>query len=148
MTVTMLLLACSNNATPPPAAPAGPDGPESEKPTTVTLTVEKDSEEDPNVETPTTTLRMKLSGGMSDSFELIMANGSCTGSDPEPPLLIELNCWWAGAGDTVRIASTDGAIVVTHARISEEMEGTPEFTEVQRVAVPAGLTVVLGETGW
>jgi hypothetical protein len=111
----------------------------------VVVTINKTAQGDPEGEqAPSTVLSMTLSGGMSDTFELITAEGSCSDAG-EPPLLAELHCWWAGAGDIVRIQHTDGAIVVTHAGIGEGMEGEPEFTEIQRVAVPDGLTVKMAE---
>ena len=137
LSALLLNLSCSGSrdAAPPGLAAASPPQ--------VVLRIERQGHGDPNVETPRTALTLVLSGAVSAHTPLLEVEGGCSESAGDGGgALVELTCWWAGAGDQLRFAVADGALVVTHAPIGEGMEGEPVFVELERVVLPPDAVVV------
>ncbi len=164
LALTSLLVACSSSssATEPPAQPAPvaeapPVAPPSAPPTP------PPSVAPPSAPTTGAQVRVEFTqlpegtyGMPQSSIRVVVANAgaeqavdvgtlsNCTlapAGEVTSGSLATVNCWWAGAGDTLEVIQREDAVVVTRQGADEEAGELP-VTEVGRVAL-SGATATL-----
>jgi len=86
---------------------------------------------------PMTELRVEVSldAGPPESIAIGTLPGCAAVETGTAPVLASVHCFWAGAGDTLRVEHRDGAIVVTRQGEDSQVEGEFEVQEVGRVDV-------------
>jgi len=73
-------------------------------------------------------------------------HGVCAHEAPEEGELLQVRCWWAGAGAIVSVSQEGDELVVRRRAIDEE-SGVGEAEETFRTALPAGAVVDPVRTG-
>ncbi len=128
--LALVLLGCASAAPVPPTAVSVDEGPQ----VAVALRL---MEAAPNPgETPATDAALVLifEEGRRELRQLGRFEGVCTHEAPDDALL-QVRCWWAGAGTLLRLVRDGDALLVGRVAL-DEMTGSSAFEPVERVALP------------
>ncbi|MCU0675034.1 MAG: hypothetical protein MUE69_19865 [Myxococcota bacterium] len=86
---------------------------------------------------PMTELRVEVSldGGEPQAIAIGTLPGCAAVETGTAPMLASVHCFWAGAGDTLRVEHREGAVVVTRQGEDSQVDGAFDVQEVGRVVV-------------
>jgi hypothetical protein len=86
---------------------------------------------------PMTELRVEVSldGGPPETIAIGTLPGCAAVETGTLPVLASVHCFWAGAGDTLRVEHRGDAVVVTRQGEDSQVEGEFDVQEVGRVEV-------------
>ena len=81
---------------------------------------------------PQTEILLKLSGAINEVAGLGTIKSSCVKKAAQTDEFIRLNCWWAGAGQTIVVKATEGSVLVTKTEVEEYGNGKPAESSQSR----------------
>lgn len=126
----LMMLGCATSSSPEPVtAPPGP-GPE----VAVALRLTEAAPGPGGMPRTDAALALIFEEGRREVRPLERLDGVCT-HEAAPDALLQVRCWWAGAGTLLRLTRDADALLVTRVPL-DEMSGPGAPTLIERVELP------------